>query len=114
MDYGGVPADFFQAENRRTVCLAMIETPGALADVGAIAGLNTVDGLFIGPSDLSMTRGRGPFRATEKDFADFARIPAPAIKSNKIWAIPAPGRAVFDFSRRHHAAFVTVCDDLSA
>jgi 2-keto-3-deoxy-L-rhamnonate aldolase RhmA len=114
MNYGGVAPDFFAAENRRTVCLAMIETPGALSDVAAIARLDTVDGLFIGPSDLSMTRGRGAFRATDKDFADFAKIAAAAAKAGKIWALPAPGRAVFDFASQHHAAFVTVCDDLSA
>jgi 2-dehydro-3-deoxyglucarate aldolase len=114
MNYAGVPPDFFQAENRRTICLAMIETPGALADVAAIARVDTVDGLFIGPSDLSMTRGRGAFRATKKDFADFAKIAAAAAESGKIWAIPAPSQAMFDFSRRRRAAFVTVCDDLTA
>ena len=66
------------AENRRTLCYAMIETPGALADVEAIARLDTVDGLFVGPADLSMTRGRGPFKATAKDLADFARVAAVA------------------------------------
>jgi 4-hydroxy-2-oxoheptanedioate aldolase len=114
MSFGGVPPDFFKAENRRTLCLPMIETPGALAEVGAIARLDSVDGLFIGPSDLSMTRGRGNFRTTDKDFVDFAKIAAAAAKAGKIWAIPAPGRAVFDFSSRHQAAFVTICDDLSA
>jgi 4-hydroxy-2-oxoheptanedioate aldolase len=114
MNYGGVAPDFFEAENRRTICLPMIETPGALADVGAIARLDTVDGLFVGPSDLSMTRGRGAFRATGKDFADFAKIAAAAAKAGKIWALPAPGRAVFDFANQHHAALVTVCDDLTA
>ncbi len=114
MNYAGVAPDFFAAENRRTTCLAMIETPGALRDVAAIAKLQTVDGLFLGPADLSMTRGRGAFRATDKDFADFAKVAAAAGKVGKIWGIPAPGRAVFDFARRHRAAFVTVCDDLSA
>jgi len=114
MNYGGVAPDFFAAENRRTACLAMIETPDALSDVAAIARLATVDGLFIGPSDLSMTRGRGAFRATDKDFADFAEIAAAAAKAGKIWSLPAPGRAVFDFASQHDAAFVTVCDDLSA
>ena len=36
--------------------------------------LDTVDGLFVGPADLSMTRGRGPFKATAKDLADFAKV----------------------------------------
>ena len=42
-----------------TRCYAMIETPSALDDAERIAALPTVDGLFIGPSDLSLTRGPG-------------------------------------------------------
>jgi 2-keto-3-deoxy-L-rhamnonate aldolase RhmA len=114
MNYCGVPQHFFGAENRRCLCLAMVETPGALRDVAPIARLGTVDGLFVGPADLSMTRGRGSFSASAKDFADFRKITSAAAKAGKPWAIPAPGRAVFNFARRNRAAFVTVCDDLSA
>src|SRR6266481_2939557 len=46
MNYGAIEPGFFEAENRRCVCLPMIETPGALAEVEAIALLDTVDGLF--------------------------------------------------------------------
>src|SRR3546814_833836 len=65
MGYGWVKEGFFDDENRRAVCHLMIETPGALRDVEAIAALETVDGLFIGPADLSMTRGRGAYRFSE-------------------------------------------------
>jgi 4-hydroxy-2-oxoheptanedioate aldolase len=114
MGYGAIGPEFFEAENRRTACYAMIETPGALADAKAIARLDTVDGLFVGPSDLSMTRGRGAFRATEQDLADLAAAAAAAKACGKAWAVPAPGAKVFDFARRHGAALVTVCDDLTA
>jgi len=114
MNYGAIESGFFEAENRRCICLPMIETPAALAEVEAIAFLDTVDGLFVGPSDLSMTRGRGAFRATDKDLADLGTIAAAAAKAGKIWALPAPGRTVFDFAVRHQAALVTVCDDLTA
>jgi 2-keto-3-deoxy-L-rhamnonate aldolase RhmA len=114
MAYTGTGPDFFEAENRRALCFPMIETPGALADVEAIASLETVDGLFIGPSDLSMTRGRGAYRATDSDFADLERIAAAAAKSGKPWAMPAPSQKVFDFAVRRGAALVTVCDDLTA
>ncbi|HXQ41027.1 MAG TPA: aldolase/citrate lyase family protein [Candidatus Udaeobacter sp.] len=114
MNYGSVPRNFYAAENRRTLCLPMIETPGALDDVVAIAGLDTVDGLFIGPSDLSMTRKRGPFAAARADLKDLGAIALAARKAGKIWGMPAPGRKIFDFARREGAAFVTVCDDLTA
>src|SRR5262249_43440436 len=114
MNYRGTSPGFFEAENRRSICLPMIETPGALAEVDAIASLDTVDGLFVGPSDLSMTRGRGAFMATAKDLAELGKIAAAAARARKIWALPAPGRKVFDFAVQHCAAFVTVCDDLMA
>jgi 4-hydroxy-2-oxoheptanedioate aldolase len=114
MGYDGVAPDFFERENCRTLCWPMIETPGALADAAAIAALDTVDGLFVGPADLSMTRGRGVFRATDKDLADLAKVAAAAKATGKSWALPAPGAKVFAFARRHGASLVTVGDDLTA
>ncbi|MFO1058585.1 MAG: aldolase/citrate lyase family protein [Dongiaceae bacterium] len=114
MGYGGTGPDFFAAENRRTGCWCMIETPGALADAAAIAALPTVDGLFVGPSDLSMSRGRGPYRQTDADRADIAAVAAAAAAAGKPWGMPAPGAAMFAFARGHGAVLLTVCDDLSA
>jgi 4-hydroxy-2-oxoheptanedioate aldolase len=62
--YGDTPPGFVEAEDRSTRCLVMIETPGALREVEAIAALDTVDGLFMGPYDLSLTRGRGQYART--------------------------------------------------
>ena len=42
----------------RPLLLPMVETAGALADVEAIAALPGVDGLFVGPYDLSLSLGR--------------------------------------------------------
>jgi 2-dehydro-3-deoxyglucarate aldolase/4-hydroxy-2-oxoheptanedioate aldolase len=114
MDYGATPPRFIKAENQRTRCYAMIETTGALADVDAIAALDTVDGLFIGPSDLSLARGRGTFRATPEDAADARRVAAAAAAARKLWAMPAPGRKLLKFAAIHGAEFVTVSDDLTA
>jgi 4-hydroxy-2-oxoheptanedioate aldolase len=114
MAYAGVDSGFFGSENRRIACFAMIETPGALASVEAIARLDTLDGLFIGPADLSMTRGRGAFRMRAADFADFAKVARAAARARKGWGIPAPSAKVFDFARRNGATLVTVSDDLTA
>ena len=48
----------------------MIETAGALRDVEEILALPAVDGLFMGPYDLSLSRGRGPYTANEGDEID--------------------------------------------
>lgn len=114
MDYGATPADFTDAENRRTKCYAMIETPGALADVEAIVALDTVDGLFLGPFDLSLTRGRGVFQSASDDEADARRIGEAAAAAGKPWALPAPDPQAFAFACDHGAEFVSVSDDLTA
>jgi len=114
MKYDASTSRFFDAENKRSVCLPMIETAGALAEVEAILRLETVDGVFVGPSDLSMMRGRGPFEATAEDLADFEEIASAAAKVGKIWGLPAPGQKIFDFAVQHRAALVTLCDDLTA
>src|ERR687889_1815895 len=45
--------------NDSVVVLAMIETPEGLADVEAIAATPGLDGLYIGPSDLTLAIGGG-------------------------------------------------------
>lgn len=42
----------------RPLLLPMVETRGALEDVDAIASLPGVDGVFVGPYDLSLSLGR--------------------------------------------------------
>jgi 4-hydroxy-2-oxoheptanedioate aldolase len=112
--YDNVDDEFFAAENRRTVCHAMIETPGALADVEAIAALDTVDGLFIGPSDLSMTRGRGSFKFSDGDAADFRAVAAACRVHCKALGLPAPSPKAFALAAAEGASYVTVSDDITA
>jgi 2-dehydro-3-deoxyglucarate aldolase/4-hydroxy-2-oxoheptanedioate aldolase len=114
MRYGAVDDRFFADENKRTLCHPMIETPGALKEVEAILALDTVDGVFVGPSDLSMLRGRGNFAFREEDRADFRRIASAARKAGKAWGIPAPNAEGFAFAGEEGAAYVTVSDDLTA
>ena len=54
--WGGEAADPVTA-NATIRCLAMVETPGALEDVDAIAATPGVDGLFVGPFDLALALG---------------------------------------------------------
>ena len=50
---GPVPAE----ANRDTVVLAMIETPGGLANVEEICRVLGLDGVYVGPSDLRLAIG---------------------------------------------------------
>ncbi len=56
---GLTPAEYLREANRMTVVFAMIETVEALANVEEIAATPGLDGLFVGPSDLSITLSRG-------------------------------------------------------
>ncbi|MDX6022135.1 aldolase/citrate lyase family protein [Scandinavium sp. V105_16] len=51
--YGG--ADYPQHANREILTLAMIETREGLANIDAILDTDGLDGVFIGPNDLSLT-----------------------------------------------------------
>jgi 4-hydroxy-2-oxoheptanedioate aldolase len=51
---GGVVAE----SNDRVLCLVMVETPDALDRVEEIAAAPGVDGIFVGPFDLSIALGR--------------------------------------------------------
>jgi 4-hydroxy-2-oxoheptanedioate aldolase len=49
--------DYFKTANATVAVFPMIETLGALEDAEKIAALDGVDGLFIGPADLSLSLG---------------------------------------------------------
>jgi len=114
MGYGAASDDLFERENRKRHCYVMIETPGALEAVEEIAALATVDGLFIGPADLSATRGRGAFRATDADLADMECIALAARNAGKRWAVPALNPRVRELCLSHEAEYMALGDDITA
>lgn len=62
LDGAGLDNDYYidgtgkypPAANSETLLLLQVETPEALHNIDAIAGIQGVDGLFIGPSDLAL------------------------------------------------------------
>jgi 4-hydroxy-2-oxoheptanedioate aldolase len=56
---GLVPADYLKQANSRTMIFAMIETEEALGNLDKIAATPGLDGLFVGPNDLSISLGFG-------------------------------------------------------
>jgi len=112
--YGGFGPEFLESENRRTQCIVMIETQEAFDDVEAIAALPVIDGIFIGPGDLSLTRGRGLNRDTPADTADHRRIVDAAKAAGKSWSMAAGHPRRRRFASELGAAFITTTDDLSA
>ena len=114
LNYGATPDDFVASENMRTRCLVMIETPGALHDVAEIAALKTVDGLFVGPYDLSLTRGRGQYAAGKEDRRDADRIAAAASRAGKFLGMPIGDANGMRIAKSYQAGLISIVEDLSA
>ena len=87
--YGGFTDDWVSAQDAKTRCYPMIEDAGAIEQIDDILALDTVDGVFVGPSDLSLRRERGAYARTDGDFADLARIASAARSAGKPWLLPA-------------------------
>lgn len=62
------------AEIQETLCIVMVETQEALANVADIASTDGVDGIYIGPSDLSIDLGLDP--VTGPSSSEFAAAAA--------------------------------------
>ncbi len=114
VNYVAAPEHFVDAENHRVKCWAMIETVRALEQVEEIAALETVDGLFIGPNDLSLARARGEYSADGRDHDDITRIAQAATGQGKPWAMPIATRADGQFAAQLGIDFIAITDDLTA
>ncbi|WP_027351144.1 HpcH/HpaI aldolase family protein [Halotalea alkalilenta] len=107
-DYTRPSTEFFGIENRRTRCYAMIETAESLEEVEEIAALDTVDGIFPGPSDLALARGRGAYAFTDADRRDLVRCVNAARAVGKPWMMPAWTPAERAFALEHGAERIIV------
>ncbi len=83
---GMVPADYLKEANLRTLVFAMIETEEAIGNLDQIAVTPGLDGLFVGPNDLSISLGFGLGKDLKipKLEAAIAAIAAAARKNNLV------------------------------
>ena len=82
--YGAVPLDrFVKDANLATIVIAQIETKGALAELDAIAALDGVDVLYVGPNDLTQALGIPGQYAEPAYQRELARIAAAAKAAGK-------------------------------
>jgi len=56
--YGG--ADYWRHANEEILLFAMVETREALNNLEAIVSVDGLDGIYVGPSDLSLSMGKVP------------------------------------------------------
>lgn len=112
--YDAVGPEYYEAQNALTKCFPMVESAEALADIDAILALPTVDGVFVGPSDLSLSRGRGAYRKTEADFDDLRAIATAAAKAGKPWIMPAWSAVERKLATELGADFMVTVDEYGA
>ncbi len=111
--YGG--ADYVLHANEEIVTLAMIETAEAMQNLDAIASVPGLDGLYVGPGDLSLSTFGMDRSGIDLDYPEFlellGRILAAATANNLIAGIhtnsPAYARRMYGMGFR----LVTVMTD---
>ncbi len=113
-NWGGPWPGWSADENRRVRCFPMVETAEALADVAAILKLATVDGVFVGPFDLGMARGRGGFSGSKADLADIVTVAKACARAGKPWGMNLYSDEQFAFAAKWGAGLACIGDDVSA
>jgi 4-hydroxy-2-oxoheptanedioate aldolase len=112
--YGGFDDAWVAAQDTQTGIYPMIEDAGALQEIDAILALDSVDGVFVGPSDLSLRRARGAYSRTEGDFADLRTVADAARAAGKPWVLPAWAPEEKEFALLHDADEVVLLTDHAA
>lgn len=87
--YGATPDGYFTRANDEVRCYPMIESAASFDAVAEIVALPTVDGVFVGPTDLALSRGRADYRFGAEDRADIDAIARAARDGGKPWIMPA-------------------------
>lgn len=90
-NYGATlsPADYMARANRELAFFATIETRLAVENIDAIASQRGVDGLCIGPGDMSVSMGHAGDRSAADVVAGVRRVLASAKKHDKWVSLPA-------------------------
>lgn len=102
--YGRIDDEWIAAQDSKTKVYPMIEDPGALQEIDQILALETVDGVFIGPTDLSLTRGRGAYGREQADYDDLLLIAQAAKAAGKPWILPAWTQEEKEFALQNNAS----------
>ncbi len=102
--------------NARNVVIAMIETPGALSEVDAICATPGLDGVYVGPSDLSLAVGGAfpmdPAVSTEFEAA-VTRVRESAREAGIAAGIHTPDGATAARRLAEGYTFASIASDLS-
>lgn len=88
-DWEPLTDEWIALQDATTKFFPLIEEGLAVDEIEQIAALPNVNGMQIGPTDLSTSRGRGAYKRTEADRADFMKCAAAFEAVGKPWIFPA-------------------------
>ncbi|MGC5615586.1 HpcH/HpaI aldolase family protein [Georgenia sp. Z1491] len=91
--YRGFTDQWVSDQDTGTACYPMIEDASAFDAIEDILALPVVDGVFVGPSDLSLRRDRGAYSVQAEDLDDVRTVARAAQAAGKPWVLPAWSRA---------------------
>ena len=111
VQYAG--ADYWQGANEEVVLLAMIETRAGLKNLDAILSVKGLDGVYVGPSDLSMAMGKPPtLDPSDKEVVDAIAAIGKTVRAKGLIAgvhTDGPATAKKRFEQGYN--FVTLMND---
>ena len=109
--YGAVP-DYFARANEQIAVVVQIESRAGVAEAAAVARVDGVDGLFIGPSDLAAAYGHLGHPGHPEVQQAIAQVHAAAQAAGKATGILAPAEADAQRYLGMGMSFVAVGSDL--
>lgn len=107
-DYRGFTDEWVTRQDSETKCYPMIEDASAFDEIDAILDLDVVDGIFIGPSDLSLRRDRGAYSVTQADLDDIRHLARAANAADKSWILPAWSEAEQELAYEEGASTIVL------
>ena len=106
--------EFIEHADRSLLSVIQIETLGSLEDADAIAGIDGVDALFVGPADLSLALGIVGQFEHEKLWDAIHRVAAACRNHGKAWGIVAPNGTFADRSVEAGCRLLSMAVDVGA
>lgn len=122
LDGAGLDNDFYltgtatypATANAETILIVQVETPEALANIDAIAATPGVDGLFIGPGDLSLRLGCPLDWKHPKMLAAQETVAAAADRCGVAWGRPSSTAEDISLLAQRGARLIAHGSDFSA
>lgn len=112
-DYGSVPLpEYLEHAARETFVMVMLERREAVAEVAAIAALPGLDGIYVGPADLSQSYNIPGQVGDPAIEAAIERVAAACAAQGKWWGLPARSPAEVRRRLAQGARFFSVANEM--